>query len=125
VDRAASLREARARSVHPPRLEGESTRPPPQSSPPRAVPEAAPTAPALPEPRPSRPSSSARARRNSTPAPATSVPSRRAPGSLRAPLPRRREELLDRLRQRAKKLTKEEIESLLASRRKRPVTDSA
>jgi molecular chaperone DnaK len=126
VDRAASLREARARSVHPPRLEGEATPSPPQSSRPRAVPEAAPTAPAFPAPPPSsgRPPSSARARRSSTPAPAASVPSRRAPSSLRAPPARRREELLDRLRQRAKKLTKEEVDALLASRRKRAASDS-
>jgi hypothetical protein len=41
-----------------------------------------------------------------------------------APPSRRREELLDRLRQRAKTLSPGDVETLLASKRKRPAIDS-
>jgi hypothetical protein len=127
VDRAASMREARARaaSVHPPRLEAEPTPAPAEASPPVAPPFFLSTQKSTPPP---LPDAAASWRPTPTLAGMAAAPSRRSPPSLRAPLSlmappsRRREELLDRLRQRAKTLSRAEVESLLASKRKRPAT---
>lgn len=137
VDRAASIREARARaaSFHPPRLDAEPAATPPETSPRRSPSEPARGAMATPPPLPPRvstpPPLPVQARSNTRPPPLPSratplaartdgsAPSRRPPASLRAPPSRRREELLDRLRQRAKTLSRADVEALLASRPKR------
>ncbi len=150
VDRAASLREARARSgsVHPPRLEGGPTPAPPELAPnapaasfsPRAPPplpsNAQTRANSVPPPLPNRASAAPARMEVAAPAPEPvapparieiaapagidlATPSRRPAPSLRAPPSRRREELLDRLRQRAKKLSATEVEALFASHPKR------
>jgi len=130
VDRAASVREARARaaSVHPPRLD-------PDPLLPAAPPVPTPTTPTLPQasdafaqetppPVPMRPRSvppPLPSRAVAPPLPVyVAAPAVPAPPSIRPPAARRREELLDRLRQRAKTLSPSDVQSLLASRAKRP-----
>jgi molecular chaperone DnaK len=139
VDRAAALRDARARaSMHPPSMRPALTpaaepapspspphvAPPParSPSPPRvAAPPAPPSAPLTsPEPLSLQPLSESSPTLMAAPPEKTDKPGpRSAAAPLVAQAPARRNELLDRLRQRAKTLSPTAVQSLLASRAKR------
>jgi molecular chaperone DnaK len=124
VDRAAAMRDARARpSMHPPRPVREHTPTPP---PPRAAalaplsPFSPPSAPLTsPEPLSLQPVEDSSPTLMAAP---PSLPMQKAPRSARGSMPsqppKQREELLDRLRQRAKTLSPKTVESIL-SRAKR------
>jgi molecular chaperone DnaK len=121
VDRAAAVREKARISLHPPRHAHEpvATPPPPPA---RIAPlhPAPPSAPITsPEPLSLQPVEES-SPTLMTAAPERTTPSRRSPGGpLPAQSPARRNELLDRLRQRAKSLSPSMVQSLLASRAKR------
>ncbi len=122
VDRAAAMREARAKaSLHPPRGAA-SVAPPPPAAAPAFAPEPPEPRGLDPHPQPSLAEPISSSQFLPTSEPSKPEPIRATPRSAAASgkIPQaKRDELLDRLRQRAKALSPAAIASLLASRARR------